>query len=330
MKNLILAIESSCDDSCISIVDTDFNIIFEKKVDQSEFHKKYGGVVPELAARCHLEYIQMILNDLKELNLFSRLCCVCATKEPGLIGGLLVGVMTGKGISDGLNIPFFEINHLDGHIESVNIGIEKHIEYPFLTLLASGGHCQFILTREFCEKIIIGRTLDDSAGEAFDKIGKMLGIEYPAGKIIEQNALLCKNKEMLPIGSPMTENDINFSFSGFKTSVMRYIEKNKHLLNNEFINQICFSVQEKISHNLAIKTESAIKFINKNYQNINNFVLCGGVSANKGIISKIQTICQKNQFNLHTPQLKYATDNATMIAFVGIKKYLQNNNIILH
>ncbi len=320
-SDLLLAIESSCDDSCISVVSRDFEIIFEKKISQIDLHKHFGGVVPELASRSHLEYLQIILSELRNFVDISRIEGVCSTFAPGLIGGLLTGVMISKGIAQMYGKKLISVHHLEGHLESVNIGKKEHVSYPNLTLLVSGGHCQFILAQGFGSYEILGKTLDDSVGEAFDKIGKMLGFDYPGGPEIERWAKNGANS--MEIGKPMGGSDLNFSFSGFKTSVMKFLEKNTNFMQDSgFIADVCKNVQDVISENLAHKTALALKLLEKNGKRVENFVLCGGVAANKQIIAKIAEVCDKFGVILHYPDIKYATDNATMVAFAGVKRLI--------
>ena len=322
---MLLAIESSCDDSCISIIDENYKIIFEKNKDQIDVHKKYGGVVPELASRYHLEYLQMILNEIKDTIDINKIECFAATCEPGMIGGLLVGTMMAKSLSRYYNKPYIGINHLEGHMESVNILREKHVEYPFVALLASGGHCQFMLAKSFGQYEILGKTLDDSIGEAFDKTAKMLNIEYPGGPKIEKFAQSCNNYTHLKIGKPMKDNGLNFSFSGFKTSVNRFIQNNPDIIKNNF-NNVCFNIQKELMDNLVFKIKLVMTDIKKKIPEINNFIFCGGVAANKYIISNIDNLCKERNFNLHTPNIKYATDNSTMIAFSAMKHWKKIKN----
>lgn len=318
MPNLLIAIESSCDDSCISVVSSKFEIIYEKSISQIDLHKAYGGVFPELASRSHLEYLQIILADLRNYVDILDVKAVAATYAPGLIGGLLVGCGIAKGICHMYDKKIIPVHHLEGHLESVNIEKEKHVDYPNLTLLVSGGHCQFILAKSFGNYEVLGKTLDDSVGEAFDKIGKMLGFEYPGGPKIEEFA---KNgNDYIEIGKPMIDNGLNFSFSGFKTSVMRFLEKHKEDINPDFIASVCKNAQDRISENLVYKSTLAIEYVQKMGIDLQNFVLCGGVAANKTIIANIQSLCNEKNIRLYHPQLKYATDNATMIAFAGVKR----------
>lgn len=317
---LTLGIETSCDDTCLSVINDKFEIVLEYKINQDSIHKIYGGVVPELASRSHLEYMQIILKDLENKINPQDIKCVASTTHPGLSGSLLIGYMTGYGIANACNATFIPINHLDGHIESVNIGRAYHVKYPMLILLISGGHCQFMLAKNIQEYEVIGKTLDDSVGEALDKIGKMLNLEYPGGPKIE--AFARHGKTILPIGKPMYCDNANFSFSGFKTSALRYLDKNVEAKNEHlFISNICKSVEEIVSDNLSYKTNIAIMQTLAKLPELKNFVLCGGVSANILINSKIANTCQKYNLQMHSPNIKYATDNATMIAFAGLKRF---------
>ena len=320
MSKYILAIESSCDDSCICVMDLDYNIKYEKNISQIDLHNEYGGVVPELASRSHLQYLQVILKDLAKSIDINDIVAVSPTFAPGLIGGLLTAVGISKGICQMHGKKFIPIHHLQGHLESVNIGKKEHVAYPSLTLLVSGGHCQFIYAKAFGDYEIIGKTLDDSVGEAFDKSGKIIGLRYPAGPEIEKNAI--NGRLMDEIGKPMTDKTTNFSFSGFKTNVLNFVNKNRENLNDPiFFKNLCYTIQSRLAENLAYKTRLAIDFVTQKYGNFDNFILCGGVSANQTIIKNMQNICGDYNIKLHHPPLKYSMDNAAMIAAAGVKNF---------
>lgn len=325
-KEYVLAIESSCDDSCVCVMDLDFNIIYEKSISQIDIHAKYGGVVPELASRSHMQYLQILMNDVANFVSIEDIVAICPTFAPGLIGGLLTAVVFAKGICHKYKKKLIPIHHLQGHLESVNINKTEHVSCPNLTLLISGGHCQFIYSKNFGDYEVIGKTIDDSVGEAFDKCGKMIGLEYPAGAMIEK---LSKNgKNIKEIGRPMSDKSSNFSFSGFKTNVLNFVQK-KTINIDYSIEDLCFSIQDRICENLCQKTKFTIDFLKKTGQNFNDFIICGGVSANKVIITEIEKICYTNSIKIHYPSIKYATDNATMIAVAGVKNLKLGHSVNL-
>ncbi len=323
-EKYILAIESSCDDSCVCVMDLDFNVIFEKSISQIDLHAKYGGVVPELASRSHMEYLQILIHEVSDVINIHDIAAICPTFAPGLIGGLLTATVLAKGICHRYQKKLLPIHHLQGHLESVNIDKKEHVKCPNLTLLISGGHCQFIYSKNFGGYEIIGKTIDDSVGEAFDKCGKVIGLKYPAGAEIEQLANFGKNIE--EIGRPMSDKSANFSFSGFKTNVLNFVQKNQAKLKNEaFFHDICYTIQDRICENLGLKTQIAIEILLKKGYEFSDFTLCGGVSANQKIVSKMTELCRQYQLNLHFPKIKYATDNATMIAVAGVKNFKLGN-----
>jgi N6-L-threonylcarbamoyladenine synthase len=316
----IIGIETSCDDSCIAVISIDGKLIDEVRFSQVKIHNSYGGVVPEIASRSHLEYMQIISRQIIESNNIkeSDIVCVGATVGPGLIGALMVGTMFGKGIARYLNVPFIGINHLEGHIMSPKCeGI--NIDYPSLTLLISGGHCQLIIANDFGKYEIIGQTLDDSSGEAFDKIAKMLGLSYPGGPEIEKRAML-GNENRFKASSAMIDGSTNFSFSGFKTSTMKMIQDINNVTEQD-ICDICAVVQKGITNALIAKSSVAIDKFKEIYPLAKSFVLCGGVSANKYIVSEFEKLCGYKDMILIKPSLKYATDNASMIAVATLERY---------
>jgi N6-L-threonylcarbamoyladenine synthase len=230
----------------------------------------------------------------------------------------MVGTMFGKGLAKYLNVPFIGINHLEGHIMSPKCeGL--NIDYPSLTLLISGGHCQLIIAHDFGKYEIIGQTLDDSSGEAFDKIAKMLGLPYPGGPEIEKRAKL-GNENRFKTSSAMIDGTTNFSFSGFKTSTMKMIQDIKNVTEQD-INDICAVVQKGITNALIAKSSVAIDRFKKIYPQARSFVLCGGVSANKYIVAEFEKLCTSKDMILIKPSLKYATDNASMIAVATLERY---------
>ena len=304
---MILAIESSCDDSSIAVMDTKTKkLLFHKKISQELEHAKYGGVVPELASRLHAEALPKILEETKEF--FPSLKAVAVTNAPGLSVTLQEGVMMAKALSIALNIPIIAVNHLIGHIYS--LFIDKEEIKPMMVLLVSGGHTkilQFNGVDDICE---IGSTLDDSFGESFDKCAKMLGLNYPGGPEIEN---LAKNgKENIELPLPLrNSSDIKFSYSGLKNAVRLIIEENKYKKED-----IAASFQSKAIEHLVFMSKRAIKKYHPK-----NFAIVGGASANKKLRSEFEKLAKKFNFNVYYPEFKYTSDNAAMIARAAIPLY---------
>jgi N6-L-threonylcarbamoyladenine synthase len=341
---IVLGIETSCDESAIAIVDDKKNILANVILSQIDQHKIYGGVIPELAARSHLEVIdKLILQALKEADLkFSDIDGFASTCGPGLIGGLIVGMTCAKALSAIYNKPFLAINHLEGH--ALTMRLVEEIEFPYLLLLVSGGHCQILLAEGLgCYKKI-GETIDDALGEAFDKVAQMLGLPYPGGPEVEKLAKIGDQKKY-KFSRPLIDTKshqhlFDFSFSGLKTAVRREIEKITdmefhHEISPQKIPQktkadICASFQNIVAEILVNRLQNVVNFhdafLNSNEKNIKNLVIAGGVSANKFLISRLEIFAKKNNLKIKSPPLKLCTDNASMIAWVGIEK-LQNNLI---
>lgn len=326
MQNLILGIETSCDDTCLALLSLNCKIIYEKSSSQIDIHKQYGGVVPELASRDHLQKLQLLYEDLRQNIDTSKICCVSVTSGPGLIGSLLVGMMFAKGLAISLNVPLICINHLEGHIMSSLI--EEEGEHPFITCLVSGGHSQLILVEEFGKYILLGSTVDDAAGEAFDKIAKMLGLPYPGGPLIEKLASKSFNNNEFTFKPCLIDNKtLNFSFSGLKTQVL-YKIKELGNISEEMQSNIAYAAQEAIINTLIIKSQMAIlhakKIIMEDKKSaLSRFVLCGGVSANSVLRSRFDLMCQQNNLKLILPKMQYSTDNAVMIARAALERYKQ-------
>lgn len=321
----VLGIESSCDETSAAIIVDGFvrsNVISSQLV-----HQKYGGVVPELASRAHLQMIIPVVEEALTRAHISKneIEAIAVSHSPGLMGSLLVGVNFAKAFSYGLKIPFVGVNHLEGHIYSTFLSPPVPA-YPFLSLIVSGGHTRLILVRAPFEHEIIGETLDDAAGEAFDKVAKMLNIGYPGGPIIDRLAKKGNPRAIHFPRSMKNSDTFDFSFSGLKTSVLYYLRDNLLLPKNEYENieenilaDICASFQEAVVDVLSAKTIIAAKKFS-----VKRISVAGGVSANSALRTKMQQLCEENNFNLHIPKFEYCTDNAAMIAFVGALKLEQN------
>lgn len=320
---IILGIESSCDDTSIAILENDK--VLANSISSQHFHSKYGGIVPELASRAHLEIIYDLLTDAldKAKITMEQIDAIAVTSNPGLVGSLIVGANFAKGLSIKYNIPIFPINHIEGHIYSGNLQSED-LNFPLISLVVSGGHTAIFKVDSFNSYDLIGSTIDDAAGEAFDKIAKLMGKTYPGGPIIDKLAKLGNPKRYDFPRSMKIKDNFNFSFSGLKTSVRYFIEKNfPNGLSEEDLPDIAASAQQAIVDILVYKT---IKAANK--YNIKNIVIGGGVSANSLLRSEFNKYARKG-FNIVIPDMEYCLDNAAMIANIAKFKieYIKNNNI---
>ena len=322
-KPIILGIETSCDETAVSLIKDDDNgvpkILSNIISSQFDVHKEFGGVVPELAARSHVEKIDLIakkaLNE-SEVNL-NEIAAVAATYGPGLIVCLSVGLSFAKGLASTLNVPFIGVNHLEGHALSPKL--HDKVEYPYLLLLISGGHSQYLSVNGLGEYKRLGTTIDDALGEAFDKTAKLLGIEFPGGPKIEEYAKKGNsNKYDLP--KPIiNKGGCNLSFAGLKTAILRIT---KNIKTDQEKYDLAASFQKTIEDILIVKTQIAIdEFKKSNFKNNGSFVVAGGVAANKGIRNKLIGLSNKNNFKPIFPDLKLCGDNAAMIAMVGLEKF---------
>jgi N6-L-threonylcarbamoyladenine synthase len=319
----ILALESSCDETAAAILEFDeqqnATVISECVYTQAKEHFDYGGVVPEIASRAHLEkFSQIITKTMQDSNLeYSQIDAIAATVGPGLLGGLLIGTMYGKSLALALNIPFIPINHLEGHALTANL--TNKVDFPYLLLLASGGHCQFIEVSDFGEYEIIGGTIDDAVGEAFDKVAKMLKLTFPGGPKLEKLALN-GNKFAYKFPEPLKNKGLDFSFSGLKTSVRTEILKHE-VLTDEIRADIAASFQHTVIKIVLHKIKKAL-----DETNIKRFVLAGGVAANTVLRTELEEFCKQHNIELTLPAIKWATDNAVMIGYAGGIRYFDKNN----
>jgi len=309
---LILSIESSCDDSSIAITRiSDAKLLFHKKISQELEHNKYGGVVPELAARLHAIALPNILEETKKY--FQDLKAIAVTNEPGLSVTLVEGVSMAKALSISLDIPILPINHLKGHIYSLFIDKPK-VVFPLGVLLVSGGHTQLLEVKNFDDIKVLATTLDDSFGESFDKVAKMLKLGYPGGPIVEKYAKKGTNKFSFTI--PLTNSPkLAFSYSGLKNQVRLTINEQENI-NEQNINDICCSFQSIATSHLTQKIK---KILNK--KAFENFAIVGGASANKHLRTEIDKICITYKMNLHVADLAFCSDNAAMIGRCAIDAF---------
>jgi N6-L-threonylcarbamoyladenine synthase len=315
----ILAIESSCDDTSASVLCNDkviSNVVATQKI-----HEEYGGVVPELASRAHQQNIVPAVHQaLLKANIDKKqLSAIAFTRGPGLMGSLLVGTSFAKSIALGLDIPLIEVNHMQAHILAHFISEENTTkpDFPFLAMTISGGHTQIVKVNDYFNMEILGETLDDAVGEAFDKSGKLLGLPYPGGPLVDNYAQLGDPKKF-PFPKPKV-GDLNFSFSGLKTSILyfvkREIQKNPKFVE-ENLYDICASVQYTIINILMDKLKKAV-----NQTGIKQVAIGGGVSANSGIRSALKNAEKNYGWSTYIPKFEYCTDNAAMIGIVGYYKF---------
>ncbi|MFD1602313.1 tRNA (adenosine(37)-N6)-threonylcarbamoyltransferase complex transferase subunit TsaD [Flavobacterium artemisiae] len=318
----ILAIESSCDDTAAAVLHNDK--VLSNVVANQLIHNQYGGVVPELASRAHQQNIVPVIDAaLRKANVQKeQLSAIAFTQGPGLMGSLLVGTSFSKSLSLALNVPLIAVNHMHAHILAHFIDEEGYDKpkFPFLALTISGGHTQIVKVNSFFDMEIIGETTDDAVGEAFDKSAKILGLPYPGGPLIDKYA-----KEGNPKAFPFTKPKVpglDFSFSGLKTAILYFIQKNKQANPNfieENLNDICASIQHTIIEILMDKLKLAVK-----ETGITQIAIGGGVSANSGIRTTLKEAESKYGWKTFIPKFEYTTDNAAMIGIVGYQKYLSN------
>jgi len=319
----ILAIESSCDDTAAAVLCNGkilSNIVATQKV-----HQQYGGVVPELASRAHQQNIVPVIHQaLAQANIDKKdVSAIAFTRGPGLMGSLLVGTSFAKSLSMGLNIPLIEVNHMQAHILAHFIEEDEFEkpEFPFLAMTISGGHTQIVKVSDYFKMEVIGETLDDAVGEAFDKSAKILGLPYPGGPLIDKYAQE-GNPKAFPFPKPKVDG-LNFSFSGFKTSVLYFIQKetkNDPDFIEKNLKDICASIQYSIIRILMDKLKKAV-----NETGINQVAIAGGVSANSGIRQALKDAEKKWGWKCYVPKFEYTTDNAAMIGIAGYHKYLNND-----
>ena len=315
----ILGIESSCDDTAAAVISD--SIILSNVVASQSIHELYGGVVPELASREHQKLILPVVEKvLKEAGIsVNDLSAVAFTNGPGLVGSLMVGTSFAKSMSLALDIPLISVNHMQAHILAhfIDDPENNNPDFPFLALTISGGHTQIVKVNSAFDMQVLGETLDDAAGEAFDKSGKVIGLKYPAGPQIDK---LSKNGDPNKYSFTKPKVDgLNFSFSGLKTNFLNFINK-EYRINENFINDnlnsICASLQRVIVEILMDKLVLASK-----QTNIKTIVICGGVSANSIVRSELKINSEKYEWKIHIPKLSYTTDNAAMIAITGQLKF---------
>ncbi len=313
-ETLVLGIESSCDETSVAVVKNGREVLSNVIDTQIKIHEQFGGVVPEIASRNHIEAISRVTKlALEQANVkLEDIDVIAPTYGPGLVGALLVGVSYGRGFAYALNKPLVGVNHLEGHI-SANYITHPDLEPPFLCMLTSGGNTQIVYVKDYCDMEVLGRTRDDAIGEAFDKVARVIGLTYPGGPKIDKLA----EQGKATINFPKTHfENLDFSFSGIKTAVINLHHKNPEVNKAD----LCMSFEKAVTEVLTENIEKAIK-----QTGIKKVVLAGGVSANTHIREEFEKLGQKLNVQIYKPDLKLCTDNAAMIGSAGYYRYLHGD-----
>ena len=310
----ILAIEYSCDETSVSIIKNGCDEIGTVVLSQMDTHANYGGVVPEIASRMHIENITLVIEECLnkcDMNM-NEVTAIAVTYGPGLIGSLMIGVQAAKVLSFVYNKPLIPVHHIAGHIYANNL--VKRMQFPLIALVVSGGHTELVYMEKDYSFKKIGGTLDDAVGEAYDKVARVLGLNYPGGPLVDKLAHIGKDTYNLPI--PLNDDSYNFSFSGLKSAVINLAHNEKQKGNDIIVENLAASFQNRVVDILVKKTMRAME----EYK-VKNLIVAGGVSANQGLRQKITEECEKYEYNLTIPNLKYCTDNAAMIGAAGYFAY---------
>ncbi|MFV0431679.1 MAG: tRNA (adenosine(37)-N6)-threonylcarbamoyltransferase complex transferase subunit TsaD [Alphaproteobacteria bacterium] len=318
---IILGIEASCDETAVAIIDNAKNVYSHIVLSSLKEHQKYGGVVPEIAARAHLNYLDgLVVQALEEAKLtFKDLSAVAATGGPGLIGGVMVGMMGAKTISYACNIPLIAVNHLEGH--ALTPRLTNDIDFPFLLLLVSGGHCQILICEGVGKYHLLGTTIDDAIGEVYDKFARMLGLGYPGGPAIEKLAQKGDRKKF-ELPRPLKGRpNCDFSFSGLKTKLRQTIENLGEDITEQDKADLSASFEMAVADCLDDRLKRAIKIAKEQFPQISTLVVAGGVAANQYLNARLQGFAKKNDMSVVAPPLELCTDNGAMIAWAGVERY---------
>ncbi len=314
---LILGLETSCDDTAVGIVDASRRILANCVASQTAAHQPYGGVVPEIAARAHLDLIdELVRQALKESGVgFSDLSGIAATCGPGLIGGVMVGAMTGKAIAAVRGLPFIGVNHLEAH--ALTPRLSNDVAFPYLLLLLSGGHSQILLVKGVGDYQRLGGTIDDAVGECFDKGAKLLGLGYPGGPLVER-AAASGNAKAFDLPRPMLGREgCDFSFSGLKTALRLVVDKQQNT-SPSFVADAAASLQTAITDILTDRAEHALKMVENEHPT--TLVVAGGVAANQAIRKGLQGVADTHRLPFVAPPIGLCTDNGAMVAWAGIER----------
>ena len=318
---ITLGIESSCDETAVAIINDSGKLLSHKLITQFKEHCEYGGVVPEIASRAHLDYVDVLIKDaIKEANINPMdIDVFCAGLGPGLIGGLIVGATIARAMAFALNKPFIPVNHLEAH-SLMPMFFDRSLEFPYLLLLVSGGHTQILVVNGVGDYDMLGTSIDDACGECFDKTAKLLGWSYMGGAEIEKCAK-CGDENAFNFPKPLIDSkDLNFSFSGLKTSVRQTIEKIGDNMTDKIKSDLCASFQKTICDVLTFKMEQAVKKIRN--KNIEYIIVSGGVARNYKIREALNNLAKKYNMKFAVADPKYCTDNGVMIAYAGEQNYL--------
>ena len=314
---LVLGLETSCDETAVGIVGADGRILANEVASQTEEHKPYGGVVPEIAARAHLDRLDdMVVRALKKASVsLNDLSAIAATCGPGLIGGVMVGAMTGKAIAAVRDLPFIAVNHLEAH--ALTARMTNKIAFPYLLLLVSGGHCQLLLVKGVGQYKKLGGTIDDAVGECFDKSAKLLGLGYPGGPLVER-AAAGGNAKAFDLPRPLVgRKGCDFSFSGLKTAVRQLTDTKP---DPKQIPDIAASLQAAIADILADRTKHALEIVQSEKQAVTTLTVAGGVAANKVIRARLSDLANQFGIAFAAPPIELCTDNGAMVAWAGIER----------
>jgi len=330
-KITILGIETSCDETAVAVLQSDGTILSNIVLSQLKEHAAFGGVVPEIAARAHMDHITTLITAaLKDADItLNDLDGVAATTGPGLVGGVMIGMMAGKSLAAAQNLPFMAVNHLEAHVLTARL--TDKVEFPYLVLLVSGGHTQLLIAEKRGVYHQLGSTLDDALGECFDKSAKMMGLPYPGGPNLEKLAAQCKNPdhalERFPLPSPMKgRKNCDFSFSGLKTAVRQYMEEMPETLETDEMADLAYSFQETVCDILIDRCSRGIQEF-KARTGVKNapFAVCGGVAANKTLRAALQNLMVEKSMEFIAPPVNLCSDNGAMIAWAGIEKFWEND-----
>lgn len=310
MDTYILGIESSCDETSVSIVKNGTVEIATVILSQIDIHTNFGGVVPEIASRNHVKNITMVIEEcLAKANMkMEEVDAIAVTYGPGLIGSLLVGLEAAKTLAFVYNKPLIPVHHITGHIYANNL--IKPLEFPLISLVISGGHTELVYMDKHLSFKKLGGTLDDAVGECYDKVARVMDIPYPGGPLVDKLAHEGKHNYKLPI--PLDDGSYNFSFSGLKSAVINLVHNEKQRDKQIIKEDLACSFQDVVIETLSKKTMQALQDYN-----VKNLIVAGGVAANKGIRKRLKELCEQQNINLSFPDMKYCTDNAAMIASVG-------------
>lgn len=310
----ILAIESSCDETSASIIKNGREEISTVVLSQMDTHANFGGVVPEIASRMHIENITMVLEECLDKSglTMDDIDAIAVTYAPGLIGSLLVGLMAAKTLAFVYDKPLIPVHHIAGHIYANNL--VKPLEFPLISLVVSGGHTELVYVKENYSFEKLGGTLDDAVGEAYDKVARVIGLPYPGGPRVDK--LAAEGQDVYDLPVPLNDDSYDFSFSGLKSAVVNLVHNEKQRGNEVIPENVAASFQNRVTEILVKKTMKALK-----EYDVHNLIVAGGVAANKGLRAKLISECEKCGVDLTLPEIKYCTDNAAMIGAAGYYAY---------